>query len=317
MQRLIPRRTTLRILFWAICVSLVYPWLLGSAALAQQGGVHFGGPSHVSPPAPSHVLTLRPTIPNGLSLVGGRTRSFVVGPRIHLTPSVTIRPILANRVGAASLMSLRTHPILPPRWPVPIFSPILATPAFGAHSIGLFAEPSFGFGFGWRFNSPLWPNCDFLFDWEFGCNGLPAYDYGPGYDIFSDYPRIAEPLIETLYLPIYIYGDEDLRFVELYLTDGTVYNVTDYWLVNGQLHFKTLEENGTKLVEHTIEFDMLDLQKTLDTNTRRGFRFVLRNEPIDQYLQNHPMSIPPAPAPSGSAQPRQAPPSAPAEPGLP
>jgi hypothetical protein len=40
--------------------------------------------------------------------------------------------------------------------------------------------------------------------------------------------------------------------------------------------------------EHTIEFDQLDLQKTVDVRKERGFRFVLRNEPMQQYLRDHP-----------------------------
>ena len=93
--------------------------------------------------------------------------------------------------------------------------------------------------------------------------------------------------------------------MQLYLKDGTVYNVTDYWLVNGQLRFKTVEQSGTKVVEHEIDFALLDLQKTIDENTQRGFRFVLRNEPLEQYLRDHPSSGSPdeAPADQGPAQP--------------
>lgn len=50
-----------------------------------------------------------------------------------------------------------------------------------------------------------------------------------------------EPQVGIQNWPIYVYGDEILRFVRLYLKDRTVYNVTDYWLVDGQLHFKTIE----------------------------------------------------------------------------
>jgi hypothetical protein len=42
----------------------------------------------------------------------------------------------------------------------------------------------------------------------------------------------------------------------------------------------------------------LDLQKTVDSNTRRGFRFVLRDEPFEQYLRDHPDGAPPAVPPS-------------------
>ena len=86
--------------------------------------------------------------------------------------------------------------------------------------------------------------------------------------------------------PIFVYGEERRELVQLYLKDGTVYNVTDYWLVNDQLHCTTVE--GASTVEHVFNFDELDLQKTIDVNTAREFRFVLRNEPIEQYLKDHP-----------------------------
>jgi hypothetical protein len=46
------------------------------------------------------------------------------------------------------------------------------------------------------------------------------------------------------------------------------------------------------LVEHVRDFDALDLQTTIDVNTERGFRFTLRNEPLEQYLRNHPDASP-------------------------
>ena len=32
----------------------------------------------------------------------------------------------------------------------------------------------------------------------------------------------------------------------------------------------------------------LDVQKTVDVNTRRGFRVVMRDEPVEQYMHDHP-----------------------------
>jgi hypothetical protein len=57
--------------------------------------------------------------------------------------------------------------------------------------------------------------------------------------------------------------------------------VSDYWLENGQIHFTIGEESGAKPVEHVIGFDELDLQRTVDVNTQRGFGFVLRSEPLE------------------------------------
>lgn len=88
-------------------------------------------------------------------------------------------------------------------------------------------------------------------------------------------------------------GGEGHELPQLYLKDGTAYSVTDYWLVNGQMHFTMVEESGTKTVEQVIDFDELDLQKTIDVNTQRGFHFMLRNQPAEQYLRDHPDVGPP------------------------
>jgi hypothetical protein len=81
--------------------------------------------------------------------------------------------------------------------------------------------------------------------------------------------------------------------VWLYLKDGTAYGVSDYWFVNGQVDFIAVEEGGAKSVEQTISFADLDVQKTVDVNARRGFRVVMRDEPIEQYMHDHPDVTPP------------------------
>jgi hypothetical protein len=73
--------------------------------------------------------------------------------------------------------------------------------------------------------------------------------------------------------------------------------VTDYWVVNGQMHFSMVEDDPTKPAEHVVPLDELDLQKTIDVNTRRGFRMVFRDEPWQQYLKDHPDLTPPDLAP--------------------
>jgi len=89
----------------------------------------------------------------------------------------------------------------------------------------------------------------------------------------------------------------------LYPKDGSVIEVTDYWVVGDQLHFTLEGETGTESGGHVIDFDQLDLQKTINVNTRLGFRFVLRDEPVEQYLRDHPdeeppLARPPAKSPS-------------------
>jgi hypothetical protein len=71
-----------------------------------------------------------------------------------------------------------------------------------------------------------------------------------------------------------------------------------YWFVNGQLHFTSVEEGGAKSLERVNPSDALDVPRTVDVNTRRGFRVVMRDAPLDKYLRDHPDLIPPLLAPS-------------------
>lgn len=160
-----------------------------------------------------------------------------------------------------------------PFYPIRPVSPVFLPPSFG-----FWGGPYFRFGLGLGFSPLFWQNC-YLYG-TYGCYPVPAY---------------------------YLFAGEGRELAQLLLTDGTAYNVTDYWLVDTQLHFKTIEDDGTKVVEHAIDFNQLDLQKTIDVNTQRGFRFVLRNEPIEQYLQDHPEIGSPAPL---QANPPAAPPPA-------
>jgi hypothetical protein len=124
--------------------------------------------------------------------------------------------------------------------------------------------------------------------WGLGYNPVPFYAYssGPGYYV--------PPQSES---GLYWYSDGRRDLPELYLKDGTVLTVIDYWVVGGELHYKTLDEGGTKPVEHEIDFDELDLQRTIDIAAARGFRFVLRNEPLERYLENAPEAAPPVSPP--------------------
>jgi hypothetical protein len=75
---------------------------------------------------------------------------------------------------------------------------------------------------------------------------------------------------------------------QLIFKDGTTYTVADYWRIDDQLHFITSEEGGTKSVPHAVSFGELDVQRTTGAAEAQGFRFVIRDEPIDQWLQHHP-----------------------------
>jgi hypothetical protein len=89
-------------------------------------------------------------------------------------------------------------------------------------------------------------------------------------------------------LPTYAFiGSASATHPQLVFKDGTTYMVTDYWRVNDQLHFITIEEGGMKSVPHSVPFDDLDVQRTSDADAAQGFRFVVRGEPIEQWLEHH------------------------------
>jgi hypothetical protein len=88
--------------------------------------------------------------------------------------------------------------------------------------------------------------------------------------------------------PTYVFiGGESTIHPQLVFKDGTTYAVTDYWRDGDQLHFVTIEEGGTKSVTRTVPFGDLDVKRTTDADAAQGFRFVVRNEPIEQWLQHH------------------------------
>jgi len=144
--------------------------------------------------------------------------------------------------------------------------------------------PFFRFGFWDRFDSSWWLNCGPVWGWNNGCGDwfLPEY---------TSEHYLAPPL--TYNTSVYVYSQDGQPLVQLYLMDGTVYDVNDYWFVNSEIHFTMLDERGTKPIEQVIGFEELDLQKTIDVNTRHGFRVVMRNEPIEQYLRDYPDVTPP------------------------
>ena len=89
--------------------------------------------------------------------------------------------------------------------------------------------------------------------------------------------------------PTYVFvGSASPSHPQLLFKDGTTYTVTDYWRVDDQLHFITTEEGGTK----SVPFGDLDVQRTTDTNAAQGFRFVLRDEPVEQWLEHHTQRAP-------------------------
>jgi hypothetical protein len=242
-----------------VCVScaLAFLCVLAPLALAQHSAGHIGGG------VGGAVHTSAPAIAHApiyhAPIAHAAVSHLVISPsRMSAVPPVAA---LGN-----SGLHFRPRPIRPP-----VF--IYGFP---------FGGPFWGFGPEWGFNSCWWATCDLF--WGLGYETLPFYEYSPA--------NYGSPQIYAN--PVYVYGEESPDLPQLYLKDGTVYNVTDYWLVDDQLHFTMLAEDQAKPEEYAIGFDELDLQKTVDVNTQRGFRFVLRDEPVDQYMRDHPDSTPPA-----------------------
>jgi hypothetical protein len=185
---------------------------------------------------------------------------------ISYAPISTPRISIAPRAGALGI------PILHSPRPIRPFPPVIRIYSFPV--VGPF----------WGFNSCWWGICNLFWPWTVGS----FYESAPT-NYFS---------LQASETPVYVYGEERPELPQLYLKDGSIVNVNDYWIVDDQLHFKMIEEDGAKPEEQVIPFEALDLQKTVDLNTRRGFRFVLRNEPVDEYLRDHPDEPPPAVAPA-------------------
>ena len=91
----------------------------------------------------------------------------------------------------------------------------------------------------------------------------------------------------VLFSPTYLFiGSASSARPQLVFKDGTTYVVSDYWKADDQLHFTTVEEGGTKSVPHSVAFDSLDLERTKEAAAAQGFRFVIRDEPIEQWLEH-------------------------------
>jgi hypothetical protein len=87
--------------------------------------------------------------------------------------------------------------------------------------------------------------------------------------------------------PTYVFlGSASPTWLPLVFKDGTTYKVSDYWRVDDQLHFITVEDGGTKSVPHIVPFADLDEQRTKDAAGAQGFRFVIRDKPIQEWLEH-------------------------------
>lgn len=166
-----------------------------------------------------------------------------------------------------------------PRRPRFGFPPIF--PGFG--NFGFFGESFFGFG--WGGNG--WTNCDPT--WSFGCDGFgdrtsgyesgtsansDSVDTSQGIEPPDDEVRNTwiDPPGATTSAPDDLAAEKSL--VVLFLADGSVYAVTNYWVAGGKLHYAT-SYGG----DNSLDLNQLDLQRTVNANSARGVDFTLRPAP--------------------------------------
>lgn len=154
----------------------------------------------------------------------------------------------------------------------------------------------------------FWSEEAYNFYWAPGCRRVLASSWlgAPGYDLGCNPFGGSLPPENYVVRPVeelspYVFGLEGSELVWLYLKDGTVFGVTDYWFVNGEVHFRMAREEPAfgpegarkgSASEHVIGLDELDVARTIEVNTARGFRVVRRDEPLERFLRDHPNDTP-------------------------
>jgi len=250
-------------------------------------------------------------------------------------PIAPVRPVSSPRSTAPSHMPVSGAHITPPlrrmtgtgaaprpfwfltRQPASgaphVFTPRPRRPRF-FDGFGFFGG-TFGFGFPFV-GLGFYPNCNpfWAWPWAYGCASFGYWDgfaYWPGYfsGAVTEYTReepqetepTEEPATNTFIppppepsSPDEIQAEKSL--VVLYMKNGAVYAVTDYWVADGKLHYLTAYG-----AENTIDMDDLDLQKTVDVNANRGVSFTLKPAPDQNPPQppQNPQDQPKDPDPPG------------------
>jgi hypothetical protein len=289
-----------KILLGAVC------WLvalcLQPVALAQHGGFgggHLGGGGH-SGGSGMHANTA------GAPHAGSRGSSnwhWPWHPTPHNATTGTRSSMLGTTPATLNPRSFLARPA-PIAHPVPVPQPIFYVPVYFGSPFFYTGFNSFGCGCGAFWGAGCFYSPAFGLAYGFGSYGFGGYyggysGAGAGTGAYSSSNAngagtMPAPSYESPEPPAH---RNDL--VELFFKDGTVADVTDYWVVEGQLHFVTVDESGQKTVEHVVPFDTLDVQTTNDDSTSRGFKFQLRNESLEQYFREHPEVVPRGVEPDG------------------
>ena len=127
---------------------------------------------------------------------------------VMYAPAAASRMSTVSPIGAMGAIAIR-----PPRRPVRPFPVIL------------FYNPTFIYSVPfWGFNSCGWTSCDLLWPWTYENNNISS----PGPISYA--PQVYGG-------PSEVYGAERPDLPELDLKDGTTLDVSDYWVVDNQLHF--------------------------------------------------------------------------------
>jgi hypothetical protein len=270
--------------------------------------------------AASSARVVRPPVePRGIGNPLGastalRGSSFTSGATSN---AMRTRPFAAQFVGA------------PPHVPPFRHRPIFFGPGFGFGGCfgpfffgcggGFFGGFGFGLGYGYGYCDPFW--------------GCPAGFYGSYYNggyygnqIYNQ--STDESSVSNEFNPSRYWGpsappeetgggggsasSSDSEVV-LFLKDGTVYAITDYWIADNKLHYVT-NYGG----ENSIPLEQLDIQRTVDVNAKRGINITLRPTPTPQSQQQaapEPGAATPAPEAASPPQPNapQPPPAPPQE----
>ena len=262
-------------------------------------------------PSPSHFMSTDEAAASGTRIAAPPVEPH--GMRGPLAASTTLRSTPRSATGA-TFAHARPSPLhigpFPPRRVQPVFF-------FGG--CGFF--PGFcGYGF-----LPYW--CDpWLAQWGCGAGygyggfALGGYYGGGGYGnvIYGD--STDESSVSNEFNPSrYSFpqagpepssggssSSSDSEVV-LFLKDGTVYAITDYWVADGKLHYVT-NYGG----ENSIDLDTIDMQRTVDVNARRGVSITLRPAPAPPSTPDAPPVPEAAPAPPSAPPAPPAPQSAPA-----
>ena len=269
----------------------------------------------------AHVVA-RPVEPRGISNPLGASTALR-GSSFATSNAMRTRPYTAQFVGAPP----HVPPFPPRRYPIyPIYGPGFGFggcfgPFFfgcggGFYGGGFYGGFGFGLGYGYGYCDPFW-----------GCPaGLYGGYYNGGYygnQIYNE--STDDSSVSNEFNPSRYWGpsappeetgggggassSSSDNEVVLFLKDGTVYAITDYWIADNKLHYVT-NYGG----ENSIPLDQLDMQRTVDVNAKRGINITLRPSPQQQAApapDAQPPANPPAPPAPPDAQPPANPPAPP------